>query len=106
MWRPLRLRRRYAGLFGLAPLVLETVDMALGVRDRCIRIGPGEADLQRRKRKAADDDGPLIRAPDPGVPQAATGLEGFDVIAVVEAYHCTIPAFFAGKRTIGFARAV
>src|SRR5712691_12518156 len=94
MWRPLRplrLRRRRAGLFGLGPVTLEAIDMVLGVRDRGLLIGPGEADLQRRKRMAADDDGPLIRAPDPGVPQAAAGLEGFDVIAVIKACHWTTP---------------
>src|SRR5258705_10174973 len=66
---------------------LEAIDMILGMRDRFGGIGPCEADLQRGKRQAVDDDRFLIGPLDPGVPQAASGLEGFDVKAVVIAGH-------------------
>src|SRR6476620_8730981 len=66
---------------------LEAIDMMLGMRERFGGIGPCEADLERGKWQAVDDDRFLIGPLDPGVPQAASGLEGFDVKALVIAGH-------------------
>src|SRR5258707_15005329 len=66
---------------------LEAIDMVLGMCDRFGGIGPREADFERGKRQAIDDDRFLIGPLDPGVPQAVSGLEGFDVKAVVIAGH-------------------
>src|SRR5260221_10411720 len=63
-----RLGRRSVDILGFGPSMLEAIDLALGVCDRRIRIGPGEADFQRLKRIAADDDRFSVRAADPRVP--------------------------------------
>ena len=65
----------------------KAIDMGLGMRDRFGWIGPCESDFECGKRQAVDDDRFLIGAPDPGVPQARSGLKGFDVKPVVIAGH-------------------
>jgi hypothetical protein len=66
---------------------LESVDLDFRIRDGGIGIGPCEADFERRKRHAVDDDRRQIRPPDPGVPQTPSGLEGFNSKAVIVALH-------------------
>src|SRR4051794_19579392 len=66
---------------------LEAIDMVLGVRDRVGRIGPCESDFECGKRQTVDDDRLLIGPLDPGMPQARSGLKGFDLKAVVIAGH-------------------
>src|ERR1700753_2858410 len=63
--------------------------MADGVGDRGVRgrAGGGDAEFQRVEQFAVDHDRRRIGAPDPGVPEVASGLEGFDVKTVVMARH-------------------
>src|SRR4051794_3639362 len=81
------------GIAGSEIARLEAIDMVLGVRDRIGGVGPGEADFEGGKRQAADDDRFLIRPPDSGVPQACSGLEGFNAKAVVIAGHLVLRGF-------------
>lgn len=83
------LRCRGADLFGPAPAMPEAIDVVLGVRDRRVLVGPGEADFEREKGLATDDQRLAVDAPDPRVPQPAPGLEGLDVVAVIKACHRT-----------------
>jgi len=62
---------------------VEVVDVRLRIGYRGIGIRPREADLKRGKQHAIDNDRLQIRAPDPGVPQTLSGLEGFDLKAVI-----------------------
>src|SRR5215467_9989359 len=80
-----------AHLLRSAPAMPEAIDVALGVGNRRILIGPGEADFQRGEWMAADHDRLLVRAPDPGVPQPASGLERLDVVAIIKACHEKAP---------------
>ena len=61
--------------------------MADGMRDRGIRIGEGDPEFQRGEQLAVDHDRRRIGAPDPGMPEVASGLEGFDVKTVMMACH-------------------
>src|SRR5271169_1019743 len=63
--------------------LVEIVDTGLRVGDRRVRIGPGETHFQFGKRDAVDDDRLIIRAPDPGVPEASSSLESLDLTAVI-----------------------
>jgi hypothetical protein len=63
-------------------MCIET-DVSLRIGYRGIGIGPREADLKRGEQDAIDNDRLQIRAPDPGVPQTFSGLEGFDLKAVI-----------------------
>jgi hypothetical protein len=69
------------------------VDLSLRIRNRGIATGPREANFERGKQNAIDDDRLLIRAPDPGVPQTLSGLEGFNLKAVI--VHCRDSSFFS-----------
>src|SRR5665213_441794 len=77
------------------------VDLGFRVRDRRLRTGPGEADLECGKQDTVDADGLPVAAPDPGVPQALSGLERLDVESVIIALHVTPPAFQHPKETWG-----
>src|SRR5436190_11462428 len=81
------------GMAGPEIARLEAINMVLGMRDRFGGIRPGEADLERGKRQAVDDDRFQIGPPDPGVPQACSGLEGFNAKAVVIAGHLVLRGF-------------
>src|SRR5271167_4327359 len=70
--------------------LVEIVDTGLRIGDRRVRIGPGKPDFQFGKRDAVDDDGLIIRAPDPGVPKAFSSLERLDLKAVI--VHVASPA--------------
>src|SRR6266705_2217540 len=70
---------------------LAAIDVGFCVRDRVFRSGPGEADFERCKRQAVDDDRFLVGALDPGVPKTLSGLERFDVKAVISAGHSRAP---------------
>jgi hypothetical protein len=85
--------------------MLAAIDMAFGVRDGRIRLGPGESDFKQGEGMTADDDGLAIRAPDAGVPQALSGLEGLDVIAFVERCHVATPRWPKGPQGITKPRA-
>src|SRR6266566_6336495 len=74
-------RRRY--LPNVPAASVEVVDVSLRIGYRGIGIGPREADLKRGKQHTVDDDRLQIRSPDPGVPQTFSGLEGFDLKAVI-----------------------
>jgi hypothetical protein len=71
---------------------LEPVDVSHGVGDRGFATGPRKAEFKRGKQIAVDDDGHQIRAPDPGVPQTFSSLEGLDLKAVM--VHCRDPKIF------------
>jgi hypothetical protein len=73
--------------------LVEVVDLSLRIRNRRIGTGPREADFERGKQDAIDDDRLLIRPPDPGVPQTLSGLEGLDLKAVI--VHCHDSRFFS-----------
>jgi hypothetical protein len=75
---------------------VEVVDLSLGIRDRGVGVRPGEADLKRRKQHAVDGDGRLIEAPDSGVPQILSSLEGLDLKAGV--IHVAPPLISASQR--------
>src|SRR5437899_1211882 len=74
----------------------EAIDMVLGIGDRRVGIGPGEADLHGRKQHAIDGNRAEIGTPDTGVPQPLASLEGFDVKAVVEGRHFVSPKCLVG----------
>src|SRR6267378_2675530 len=74
-------RRRHLPNARASPV--EVVDVSLRIGYRGIGTGPGEADLKRGKQHAIDNDRLQIRPPDPGVPQTFSGLEGFDLKAVI-----------------------
>src|ERR1700759_1084497 len=97
-----QLERTSAGEFALdsymshPPLLLrhhrttvEEIDAGLGVRDRGLRVGPGEADLELGKRNAVDDDGLGVLAPDSGVPKPLAEFKSVDLKAVIG--HVRIP---------------
>src|SRR3569833_1559412 len=67
----------------------KAVDVMLGVGDRGVGIGPGEADFHGRKQHAVDGNRAEIGTPDTGVPKPLASFEGFDVKAVVEGRHCS-----------------
>src|SRR5882757_713091 len=96
--RWIRLSRRSLRLPCRLASSLELVDLRLGIGHRGIGGGPGEADFQRRKHNVIDDDRLHIRAQDPGVPQAGSGLERFDTEAVVVAGHCVTPQGSCGVK--------
>jgi hypothetical protein len=73
--------------------LVEVVDLSLRIGNRRIGTGPREADFERGKQNAIDDDGLLIRPPDPGMPQTLSGLEGLDLKAVI--VHCRDSRFFS-----------
>jgi hypothetical protein len=62
---------------------VEVVDVSLRIGYRGIGIGPREANLKRGKQHAIDNDRLEIRPPDPGVPQTFSGLERFNLKAVI-----------------------
>jgi hypothetical protein len=74
-------RRRHLPTTGAASV--EVVDVSLRIGYRGIGIGPREADLKRGKQDAIDNDRLQIRPPDPGVPQTFSGLERFNLKAVI-----------------------
>ncbi|MGO8909781.1 MAG: hypothetical protein ACLQDM_10760 [Bradyrhizobium sp.] len=82
--------------FDVHASLVEIVDPGLRIRDRRIGIGPGETDFQLGKRNTVDDDRLEIRPPDPGVPEAFSGLEGLDLKAVI--VHVASPANFQCRR--------
>jgi hypothetical protein len=63
--------------------LVEIFDTGLRIRDRRIGTRPGETDFQFGKRNTVDDDRLEIRPPDPGVPEAPSGLERLDLKAVI-----------------------
>jgi len=63
--------------------LVEVVDLSLRIRDRRIGTRPREADFERGKQNAVDDDRFLIRPPDPGMPQTSSGLEELNLKAVI-----------------------
>jgi hypothetical protein len=69
--------------FDIPASLVEIIDAGLGIRDRRIGIGPGETDFQLGKRNTVDDDRLEVRPPDPGVPEASSGLESLDLKAIV-----------------------
>src|SRR5579871_4954944 len=69
----------------------EAVDVVLGVGDGRVRTVPGEADLERGEGVAVDEKGGHVRAADAGVPETAAGLEGLDVVTLVETHHVADP---------------
>jgi hypothetical protein len=73
--------------------LVEVVDLSPRIRNRRIGTGPREADFERGKQNAIDDDRFLIRAPDPGMPQTLSGLEGLNLKAVI--VHCRDSKFFS-----------
>jgi hypothetical protein len=77
----------------------EMVDMAFRVGNRGVGIGPRNSELKDRKEHAIDHDRRCIGAPDPGVPQIAASLEGFDVKTVIEMDHAEFPLSYAGTRS-------
>jgi len=74
-------RRRHLPNTGAASV--EVVDVSLRIGHRGIGIGPREANLKRGKQDAIDNDRLEIRPPDPGVPQTFSGLERFNLKAVI-----------------------
>src|ERR1700744_615898 len=96
-------RVRQPGLLG--PAVLEAVDVMLGVGDRGVRIEPGEADFEGGKGITVDDQRAPIGAPDAGMPQSPTGLEGFDSVTFVKACHVAFPRL-SGEDTTNPAAAM
>jgi hypothetical protein len=72
--------------------LVEVVDLSLRICNRRIGTGPREADFERGKQNAIDDDRLLIRPPDPGVPQTLSGLEGLNLKAVI--VHVVTPGSF------------
>jgi hypothetical protein len=74
-------RRRHLPNTGAASV--EVVDVSLRIGYRGIGIGPREADLKRGEQDAIDNDRLQIRPPDPGVPQTSSGLERFNLKAVI-----------------------
>src|ERR1700692_2721334 len=90
--RSFRLRR--PGCRRVSP-ELEAINLDFGVRDSGIGIGPREADFERGERHPVDDDRSQIGAPDPGVPQTPSGLEGFDLKTVI--VHSATPGHFGVK---------
>jgi hypothetical protein len=74
-------RRRHLPNTGAASV--EVVDVSLRIGHRGIGIGPREADLKRGKQDAIDNDRLQIRPPDPSVPQTFSGLERFNLKAVI-----------------------
>src|SRR5450631_3933350 len=79
----------------------EMVDLGFRIRDRRIGIGPCEADLEHGKHHPVDHNGIQIRAPDPGVPQAPSGLEGLDSKSVIVALHLVTPPIWDTIRECG-----
>jgi hypothetical protein len=73
--------------------LVEVVDLSLRIRYSRIGTGPREADFERGKQNAIDDDRLLIRPPDPGMPQTLSGLEGLNLKAVI--VHCGDSRFFS-----------
>src|SRR3569623_1225828 len=69
----------------------EAVDMVLGIGNRRVGVGPGEAELHGRKQLAVDGNGAEIGAADAGMPEVLARLERFDVIAVVKGRHRKSP---------------
>src|SRR5262245_3212667 len=69
----------------------KTVDMVLGILDRGSGIRPGEAHLHGRKKHAVDGKRAQVGASDAGVPQTFAGFEGFNVKAVIECSHWSVP---------------
>src|SRR5580698_5834737 len=78
-------------LSGRRVAAAEAVDMADGVSDRGVRIGKGDAEFQRIEQFAVDHDRRGVGALDAGMPEVASGLEGFDVKTVVMARHWESP---------------
>jgi hypothetical protein len=74
---------------------VEVVDLSPRIRNRRIGTGPREADFERGKQNAIDDDRFLIRAPDPGMPQTLSGFEGLNLKAVI--VHCRDSQFFSAS---------
>jgi hypothetical protein len=74
---------------------VEMIDLSLRIGHRSIGIGPGEADFQRGKPNAVDDDGLLIRPPDPGVPQVFSGLKTLN--RKVSVFHRVTPGVFRSR---------
>jgi hypothetical protein len=76
---------------GCVSLELEAVDLGFRIGDRSIGIGPCEADFERGKQNAVDDDRRQIRPRDPGMPQAFSSLERLNSKAVIFALHFPTP---------------
>ena len=57
--------------------------MGFRIRDRRIRIGPGKAEFERRKRHAIDDDRREIGSLNPGVPLPSPRFERLNFKAAV-----------------------
>jgi hypothetical protein len=70
---------------------VEMIDLNLRIGHRSIGIGPGEADFQRGKPNAVDDEGLLVRPPDPGVPQVFSRFKTFNRKVIV--IHRVTPGF-------------
>jgi hypothetical protein len=75
------------------------VDVTSGIGDRRIGIGPGESKFNGGKQDAVDHHGGLVGAPDPGVPQIPSSLEGFNVKAVVKIGHLGPRSLLEPERT-------
>jgi hypothetical protein len=67
--------------------VLVAVDVLFCMRDRRAFIEPGKTDFERGERAAIDHDRPMVRAANSGVPQSPSGLEGLDLITVINMCH-------------------